>query len=133
MNLNYKSSPFKSKSGLQRLARALRYSLQGLQAALKHEAAFRQELALASIMGAAAVWLGRSVLEVVVLLATVLLVLVAELLNSAVEALADAVSIEPHPLIGRAKDIGSAAVLLTLVFSGLVWFAVLADRWQWFA
>jgi len=110
---------------------ALRYSLQGLRAALKHEAAFRQEAALAVVMVPAAFWLGRSLLETVVLLATVMLVLVTELLNSAVEAVADALTVEPHPLIGRAKDLGSAAVMITLIFAGIVWLAVIADRWQW--
>lgn len=124
-------SPFKSKGGPQRVVSALRYSLQGLQAALKHEAAFRQEAALAVIMVPAAFWLGRTLLETVILLATVMLVLVTELLNSAVEAVADALTVEPHPLIGRAKDLGSAAVMITLIFAGIVWLSVIADRWQW--
>lgn len=125
-------SPFKSKGGLQRVARALQYSLQGLRAAFKHEAAFRQEAALAVVMVPAAFWLGRDLIEIIVLLATIVLVLVTELLNSAVEAVADALTVEPHPLIGRAKDIGSAAVMVMLIFSGMVWFAVAADRWSWF-
>lgn len=125
-------SPFKSKGGLQRVARALQYSLQGLRAAFKHEAAFRQEAALAVVMVPAAFWLGRDLIEIIVLLATIVLVLVTELLNSAVEAVADALTVEPHPLIGRAKDIGSAAVMVMLIFSGIVWFAVAADRWSWF-
>lgn len=125
-------SPFKSKGGLQRVARALQYSLQGLRAAFKHEAAFRQEAALAVVMVPAAFWLGRDLLEIIVLLATIVLVLVTELLNSAVEAVADALTVEPHPLIGRAKDIGSAAVMVMLMFAGVVWFAVAADRWRWF-
>ena len=125
-------SPFKSKGGLQRVARALKYSLQGLQAAFTHEAAFRQEAGLAVVMVPAAFWLGRDLIEIIVLLATIVLVLVTELLNSAVEAVADALTVEPHPLIGRAKDIGSAAVMVMLMFSGAVWFAVAADRWNWF-
>ena len=125
-------SPFKSKGGLQRVARALQYSLQGLRAAFKHEAAFRQEAALAVVMVPAAFWLGRDLIEIIVLLATIVLVLVTELLNSAVEAVADALTVEPHPLIGRAKDIGSAAVMVMLMFAGMVWFAVAADRWHWF-
>ena len=121
-------SPFKSKGGLQRVARALQYSLQGLRAAFKHEAAFRQEAALAVVMVPAAFWLGRDLLEIIVLLATIVLVLVTELLNSAVEAVADALTVEPHPLIGRAKDIGSAAVLLALLLCGGLWLAVAAER-----
>jgi len=114
------------------VARALKYSLQGLQAAFTHEAAFRQEAGLAVVMVPAAFWLGRDLIEIIVLLATIVLVLVTELLNSAVEAVADALTVEPHPLIGRAKDIGSAAVMVMLMFSGAVWFAVAADRWNWF-
>lgn len=128
MNHEPDSSPYKSKGGLRRVIRACRYSLQGFQAALKHEASFRQEAALAIIMLPAAWWLGRSLTEVLVLMAAVMLVLVTELLNSAIEAVCDALTVETHPLIGRAKDIGSAAVMVTLIFAGLVWASVLIDR-----
>ncbi len=121
-------SPYKSTGGLQRVFRAWRYSLQGLGAALKYEAAFRQEVALVIILVPAAVWLGRDATEVLLLLFSMLLVLVAELLNSAVEALADALSVETHPLLGRAKDLGSAAVMLSLLFSAGLWIHVLAGR-----
>jgi diacylglycerol kinase (ATP) len=76
----------------------------------------------------AAFWLGRSVSEVFILVMSVTLVLVAELLNSAIEALADALSVEMHPLLGRAKDLGSAAVMLCLIFTAAVWIAVAAGR-----
>lgn len=121
-------SPYKSTGGLQRVFRAWRYSLQGLSAALKYEAAFRQELVLAVVLVPAAIWLGRDASEVSLLLFSMLLVLVVELLNSAVEALADALSVEMHPLLGRAKDLGSAAVMLSLLFSAGLWIYVLADR-----
>ena len=121
-------SPYKSKSGLQRVFRAWGYSLQGLRAALKHEAAFRQEAALAIVLIPAALWLGRNMLEVLMLLAVVVLVLVVELLNSAIEAVCDALTVETHPLIGRAKDLGSAAVMMMLIFAGLVWLTVLVNR-----
>ena len=121
-------SPYKSKSGFQRVLRAWRYSMQGLQAGLQHEAAFRQEAALAIVLVPAALWLGRSLLEVLMLLAVVVLVLVVELLNSAIEAVCDALTVETHPLIGRAKDLGSAAVMMMLIFAGLVWLSVLVDR-----
>lgn len=121
-------SPYKSKSGLQRVFRAWRYSMQGLRAALKHEAAFRQEAALAIVLVPAAFWLGRSTLEVLLLLAVVVMVLVTELLNSAVEAVCDALTVETHPLIGRAKDLGSAAVMMMLLFAGAVWLSILIDR-----
>ncbi|MBX6318839.1 diacylglycerol kinase [Pigmentiphaga sp.] len=122
-------SPYKSAGGLRRILRAWRYSMQGLGAAFRHEAAFRQEVALALVLVPAAVWLGRDASETLLLLFSMLLVLVAELLNSAVEALADAISVEAHPLLGRAKDLGSAAVLLALLFSGGLWVYVLAGRW----
>jgi len=121
-------SPYKSTGGLRRIINALRYSFQGLKAAIKYEAAFRQELALAILLVPAAFFLGRSTDEVFILIASVILVLVAELLNSAVEALADALSVETHPLLGRAKDLGSAAVMLMLFFTVAVWVAVALSR-----
>jgi diacylglycerol kinase (ATP) len=121
-------SPYKSSGGIGRIFNALRYSLQGLKAAIRYEAAFRQELVLALLMIPAAFWLGRSVLEVFVLIMMVVLVLVAELLNSAIEALADALSVEMHPLLGRAKDLGSAAVMLLLIFTVVIWCAVAVGR-----
>ncbi|MFC4277017.1 diacylglycerol kinase [Achromobacter aloeverae] len=121
-------SPFKSTGGVRRIFNALRYSLQGLKAALRYEAAFRQELALAILMIPAAFWLGRSVAEVFLLIFSVVMVLVTELLNSAVEALADALSVEMHPLLGRAKDLGSAAVMLLLIFTVVLWVAVAVGR-----
>lgn len=121
-------SPYKSTGGLRRVVNALRYSFQGLKAAIKYEAAFRQELALAILMVPAAFFLGRTTDEVFILIASVILVLVTELLNSAVEALADALSVETHPLLGRAKDLGSAAVMLMLFFTAAVWLAVAISR-----
>jgi diacylglycerol kinase (ATP) len=121
-------SPFKSKGGLGRLFNALRYSGQGLAAALRHEAAFRQELALAVVLTPLAFWLGQTPAEILVLLGTLVFVLVVELLNSALEALADTITLEHHPLIGRAKDLASAAVLLSLIFAGAVWLSFLYSR-----
>jgi diacylglycerol kinase (ATP) len=121
-------SPYKSTGGVRRIFNALRYSVQGLRAAIRYEAAFRQELALAILLIPAAFWLGRSVLEVFILIMAVMLVLVTELLNSAVEALADALSVEMHPLLGRAKDLGSAAVMLCLIFTVAIWAAVAIGR-----
>lgn len=108
-----------------RLFRALRYSAQGFSAALRYEAAFRQELAIVVILCPVAVWLGRSVSEIFFLIGTMVLVLVVELLNSALEAVADAVTLEHHSFIGRAKDLGSAAVMLTIGFSVAAWLAVI--------
>jgi diacylglycerol kinase (ATP) len=122
------TSPHKSKGGMRRVFNALRYSLQGLRAAFKYEAAFRQELALAALMTPAAFFLGRTAGEVLLLLLTVVLVLAVELLNSAIEALADAISVDTHPLLGRAKDLGSAAVMLMLIFAGATWAVLLVHR-----
>lgn len=122
-------SPYKSTGGLRRVFNALRYSLQGLKAAIKYEAAFRQELALAILLIPAAFFLGRNTTEVFILIVSVVLVLVVELINSAIEALADALSVETHPLLGRAKDLGSAAVMLMLIFTGAVWIAVAVSRY----
>jgi diacylglycerol kinase (ATP) len=121
-------SPFKSTGGLRRVLNALRYSQQGLRAAITHEAAFRQELALAVVMIPAAFFLGRTLTEVLLLVGSVVFVLVVELLNSAIEALADALSVETHPLLGRAKDLGSAAVMLMLLLTGGIWIAVAFNR-----
>ena len=115
---------YKSVGGIGRVFKALRYSMQGLRAALRFEAAFRQEAELALIMIPAAFFLGRNALEILLLIAVVVLVLIVELLNSAMEAVADAITTDTHPLIGRAKDIGSAAVLLALLLAGGTWATV---------
>ena len=128
MSTNPHHSPYKSTGGLCRILNALRYSLQGLQAAIKYEAAFRQELALAVLLIPAAFFLGRTTVEVFFLIGTVVLVLAVELLNSAIEALADALSVDTHPLLGRAKDLGSAAVMLLLLFTVAVWVGVAVSR-----
>lgn len=118
-------SPFKSTSGWRRITRALGYSLSGLRAAFRHEAAFRQELLLVLVLTPCAFVVGESPMQVLALLVSLLAVLIIELLNSALETLADAVSVEHHPLLGRAKDIGSAAVLLTLLTAAAVWLTIL--------
>lgn len=124
-----RQSSFKSQSGLQRVLRAWTYSGQGLRAAYRHEAAFRQELALGVPMVVAAWWVAPTPLQALALVAVVVLVWIVELLNSAIEALADAVTVDPHPLIGRAKDLGSAAVMLALLLAGATWAVVIAARW----
>jgi len=123
------SSRFKSVTGWRRLVAASRYSWQGLRAAWRYEAAFRQELLLAIVLVPMAFWLARTPLEVIVLLLPLAAVLVVELLNSAIEAVADALSAEYHMLLGRAKDFGSAAVWLCLVVLLAVWVVVAAQRW----
>jgi len=118
-------SPHKGKSGLQRIVNATRYSLAGLSVAVTSENAFRQELLLALVLVPLGVWLGPTGTAKALLVASVLLVLVVELVNSAVEAVVDRVSLENHPLAKRAKDLGSAAVMLALVNVAIVWGLVL--------
>lgn len=121
-------NPDKGATGLRRIVHATRYSLEGLAAALRHEAAFRQELALAVVLVPLGLWLGNDGVERALLVGGVLAVLVVELLNSAVEAVVDRVSAEHHELAKRAKDFGSAAVMLSLVATGSVWMLVLLPR-----
>ncbi len=115
-------------TGFLRVIRAARYSAQGFAHAWRHESAFRQELTLALIMAPIALWLGRAPLEKALLIGVCLLVLVTELLNSAIEATVDRVSEEHHELSGRAKDLGSAAVFVALTIAGLTWGTVIYDR-----
>lgn len=121
-------SPFKSKGGFRRLFAALRYSRRGLLAAFQHEAAFRQELLLCAVLTPIALWIGRSAAETLCLLGVLVLVLIVELMNSAVEAVADAITLEHHELVGRAKDLGSAAVMLSIIFATAVWLVVIATH-----
>jgi len=121
-------SPYKSKGGLGRLANALRYSVQGLGAAIRHEAAFRQELLLAIVLTPLAFWVGRTPGQVLLLIGTLFFVLIVEVLNSALEALADTITLEHHPMIGRAKDLGSAAVMLSILFAIVAWLTVALMR-----
>ena len=118
-------SPHKGKTGLKRLWNAFHYSRAGLRAAFRHEDAFRQEVLLAVVLIPLAVvlpvgWLGKALL-----IGSVLLTLIVELLNSAIEATVDRISLENHRLAKRAKDLGSAAVLMTLLTAALTWVLVL--------
>jgi diacylglycerol kinase (ATP) len=122
-------NPHKGRTGLDRVLHAAGYSMQGLTAAVQHESAFRQESALALVMLPAAFWLGRGWIEVVLLVGSVGLVLIVELLNSAIEAVVDRVSLDLHELSKRAKDLGSAAVLLSLLLCGGIWAVALYQRW----
>ena len=121
-------SPHKGKTGIRRLINAAGYSLSGLAEAARHEDAFRQELILAAVLVPLSFWLGGSGLERALMIASVLLVLIVELLNSAVEAAVDRISFENHRLAKRAKDIGSAAVMLSLVNVAVIWGPILAER-----
>jgi diacylglycerol kinase (ATP) len=119
-------SPHKGASGLRRILNATRYSLEGLAAAARHEHAFRLELALVALLAPLGLWLGSSGVERALLLGSLALVLVVELVNSAVESAVDRVSLESHPLAKRAKDLASAAVMVSLAGAALVWLLVLA-------
>lgn len=119
-------SPYKGKTGLKRVWNALRYSLEGFRAAYACEDAFRQEVWLAAILLPIAFVIPASGVSRALMVGSVLLVLVAELLNSAIEATVDRVSLESHRLAKRAKDIGSAAVFVSLVNVVAVWACVLA-------
>jgi diacylglycerol kinase (ATP) len=118
-------SPHKGKTGLTRVWNAFLYSLEGLRAAFRHEDAFRQEVFLAALLVPAAFFLPAGGLGKALMIAAVLLVLIVELLNSAVEAAVDRISLEDHKLAKRAKDIGSAAVFLSLLNVPAVWLLVL--------
>lgn len=114
-------------TGLRRVLRASVYSAQGLQHAWRFEAAFRQEFVVTLILAPVALWLGGSALERLLLIGSCVLVLVVELLNSAIEAAIDRVGHEHHELSGRAKDLGSAAVLLSLILATATWATI---GWQ---
>ncbi len=118
-------SPHKGKTGLVRVWNAFGYTLEGLSAAYRHEDAFRQEVWLAAVLIPLALWLPASAIGRAMMIAAVLLVLVVELLNSAVEATVDRISLENHQLAKRAKDIGNAAVFVALANVVAVWTLVL--------
>lgn len=123
--MNEPASPFKGKTGLRRVLNAAGYSWAGVTAAFRHEDAFRQEVFLAIVLIPLALYLGETGIERALMVAAVLGVLIVELLNSAIEAAVDRISLEHHQLIKRAKDMGSAAVMLSLINVILVWGLVL--------
>jgi diacylglycerol kinase (ATP) len=120
-------SPFKGARGVRRLLNATRFTLRGLAAAFRNEEAFRLEVLLALGLIPSALIVPVSGTAKALMVASVLLVLIVELLNSALEATVDRISLDEHPLAERAKDIGSAAVFLSLVNVGAVWLLVLLD------
>jgi diacylglycerol kinase (ATP) len=119
------ASPHKGKTGLRRIWNALFYSIEGFKAAYRHEDAFRQECLLAIILIPLACFMPASGVGKALMIASILLVLIVELLNSAVEAAVDRISLENHQLAKRAKDIGSAAVFVSLANVAVVWGLVL--------
>lgn len=122
------SNPHKGRTGLDRILHAAGYSWAGLKAAYTGESAFRQEVWLMAIASPLAFWLGRDWVQVALLLGSLLLLLIVELLNSAIEAAIDRVSFELHHLSKRSKDIASAAVLLSLLLVAGIWGAAI---WQY--
>ncbi len=115
-------------TGITRLLRAFGYSFQGFRHAWREEAAFRQEVMLSLLIIPAGLYLGRSGVERALLVSPMLLILVVEILNSAVEAVVDRGGTERHPLAGMAKDMGSAAVMLSFALLGTVWLLILSDH-----
>jgi diacylglycerol kinase (ATP) len=115
-------------TGIARVLRAFVYSFQGFRHAWREEAAFRQEVTLALIVIPGGLYLGRSGVERALLVCPMLLILLVEFLNSAVEAVVDRSGSERHPLAGMAKDMGSAAVMLSFVLLGTVWLLILSDH-----
>ena len=118
-------SPYKGKTGIKRLANAFTYSVAGTLAAFKHEDAFRQEVILSTILIPLAIYLGQTAIEQALMIASILLIIIVELLNSSLEATVDRISVKRHKLSKRAKDISSAAVFLSLVNASVIWFLIL--------
>ena len=121
-------SQFKSKSGLKRIVAAFSYSMDGFKAAWRNEHAFRQEMLVTVIGTVTALSMKISAFEKLMLVAVLVFVLVVELINSALEAVVDRVSLEPHPLSKNAKDLGSAAVALSIAIALAAWGVVLFNR-----
>jgi diacylglycerol kinase (ATP) len=116
---------YQTEKGLKRILNACSFSAAGFKAAWAHEEAFRQEVVLFVVTTPLAIWLGQTPVERLLLIGSVILVLLVELLNSAIEAIVDRVGLERHELSGRAKDIGSAAVMLSLVWAAITWIYIL--------
>jgi len=122
------TNEFKGRTGIDRIFRAAGHSASGLRLAYAGESAFRQEVWLAAVLLPGAFWLGRDWVQIALLAGSVLLVMIVELLNSGIEAAVDRVSYDWHELSKRAKDFGSAAVMLSLLLCGGNWAAALAQR-----
>ena len=117
-----------NQGGIRRIRNAMFYSIDGLRATWKNEAAFRQESILCAIMIPIAFWVGSTAVERAMLISTCLLVLITELLNSAIEATIDRIGEDRHRLSGRAKDMGSAAVFISLWTAGITWALIAYER-----
>lgn len=119
----------KRTGGIKRLINAAIYSARGIRAAWRNEAAFRQEAVSAIVLTPVALWLGTTMVQRALLVFSILIILMIELLNSAIEAVVDRIGSEYHPLSGQAKNMGSAAVLFSLIAAAVVWIMVIWQRW----
>jgi len=119
------------KTGVARIFAASGYSWKGIKAAYRHEPAFRQEVLLTVIGVPLAIWLAQSTIQLLLLILPLFLLLLVELANSAIEAVVDRIGDEMHELSGRAKDMGSAMVMLALVMLGFSWIMILGDNYVW--
>lgn len=117
------SNPYKGRQGLDRLAHATRHSIDGFATAYREESAFRQEFWLTVMLAPAGIWLGRNWVERSLLLGSLALVLIVELLNSGIEATVDRISHEQHDMSKKAKDLASAAVMVSLLLCGGIWLS----------
>lgn len=115
-------------TGVRRVLNAYTYSIQGLRATWKYEAAFRQEVVLVCILLPLALWLGRDGAETAMLILPLFIVVIVEVINSAIEAVVDRIGSETNELAGRAKDMGSAAVFLSLLMTMIIWVLILGQR-----
>lgn len=120
-----------TKQGFSRLLNATRYSWQGLKSTWRTEAAFREEVPMVLVLIPLALWLDISAVEAALLIALSVLILVVELINSGIEAVVDRIGAEHHELSGKAKDVGSAAVLLTILMTLTAWSLILGERYVW--
>ena len=118
-------SPYKGKTGIKRLFNAFKYSVAGTLAAFKHEDAFRQEVILSIILIPLAIYFGQTPIQQALMIASILQIIIVELLNSSLEATVDRISLKRNKLAKRAKDIGSAAVFFSLVNASVIWFLIL--------
>lgn len=128
MSSSDRNSPFKSHGGVGRLSNAIRYSVSGLKAAFLNEAAFRQELMLAAVLLPLSFVVGQTIYQRLLLILVIFFVLVVELINSAIEAIADSISLEWNSRLGLAKDLGSAAVMLSIFCAAGTWLALIYMR-----
>lgn len=133
METTHTRSSVEKNTGMKRVCKAFFYSVDGLSSTLKHEAAFRQELLLAGILVPVSFALNVELVQHLLLIGSIALVLVVELLNSAIESVVDDISAQHRPLAKRAKDMGSAAVFISLLNCVICWISVLVVNWQrWF-